>query len=303
MHRSRFTTKAREEIAACSQEQPHEQRRSFVLTTRLLSTRFVQLIGNILKPLFYLDIFLRPRKRYHIPERWPPLLRARTPRRIPRIVWQTNYTPNVTLSIYVNYLFNRLVAPTHEFRFCDDGECEALVREHYPQLIETYLSLTIGAAKADLWRILVLLTHGGVYLDIDAAFSWPPEYLLSAEQSELFVRANDGRLTNYFISAEPAHPLLAVVADRIVSNIKSNTIASVYDMTGPTVIELVAGNSSARIEPSRTVCRQGQFTKKSFQYPEHLSGYWAYEEKMRPIVKRRVAAPDVARAEGSSRVR
>jgi mannosyltransferase OCH1-like enzyme len=269
------------------------------LAARRLSTRCVQSVGNILKLVFYLDVFLRPLKRYRIPAHSPPLLRSRAPRRIPRIVWLTNYTSDVTLAVYLNYLFNRTIAPTHEFRFCDDAACEALIRSRYPELVETYLSLQIGAAKADLWRVLVLLTHGGLYLDIDAALSWPPEYLLGADQSELFVRTKDGRLTNYFLAAEPAHPVFAEVACKIVDNITSNTIASVYDMTGPTVVDLVAGRLSVRAEPFGTVCRQGQFTKKSFQYPDALKGYWAREEEKRPIV--RTKAAQTARAESKGR--
>lgn len=129
-----------------------------------------------------------------------------------------------------------------------------------------------------------------VYLDIDAAFSWSPEYLLSADQSELFVRAKDGKLTNYFLAAEAPHPVLAAVAAKIEENIALGTMTSVYDMTGPTVVDVVAGSSPVRIEPFRSVCRQGQFTKKSFQYPERLKGYWAQEEKQRPIVARKPAS-------------
>ncbi|MGW1425737.1 glycosyltransferase family 32 protein [Bradyrhizobium manausense] len=280
----RFTIKSAEEANACGRGAQHGWSHLFGLAVRRFSTDCMQLVGNILKLFFYLDIRLRPHKRYRIPALSPPLLSPRAPRQIPRVVWLTNYTHDVTLSIYVNYLFNRLVAPTHEFRFCDDPECEAFIKSHHPDFVETYLSLQIGAAKADLWRVLVLLTNGGVYLDVDAAFSWSPEYLLSADQSELFVRAKDGRLTNYFLAAEPSHPALAAVAAKIAENIASGTITSVYDMTGPTVIDLVAGNSSLRIEPFRLVCRQGQFTKKSFQYPEQLRGYWAHEEKKRPIV-------------------
>lgn len=72
-------------------------------------------------------------------------------------------------------------------------------------------------------------------------------------------------------------------------------IASVYDVTGPTVVDLVAGRLSVRAEPFGTVCRQGQFTKKSFQYPDALKGYWAREEEKRPIVRTKAAetAPPV----------
>lgn len=66
-------------------------------------------------------------------------------------------------------------------------------------------------------------------------------------------------------------------------------------MTGPTVVDFVAGNSSVRIEPSKSVCRQGQLTKKSFQYPDDMRGYWAFEEQKRPIVRRKLASPAQAK--------
>ncbi|MGY3690556.1 mannosyltransferase OCH1-like enzyme [Bradyrhizobium sp. USDA 3240] len=192
----------------------------------------------------------------------------------------TNYTADVTLSVYVNYLFNRCMAPTHEFRFCSDVECEAFVRSQHPEHIETYLSLRIGAARTDFWRVLVLLAHGGVYVDIDAAFCWPPELMLSVDQSELFVLTKDDKLTNYFLAAEPTHPVLAKIATKIAENITSGTMTSIYDMTGPTVVDLIAGGILVRAEPFRLVCLA-------------LKGYWAREEEKGPNVVRRRLKPAI----------
>jgi mannosyltransferase OCH1-like enzyme len=259
---------------------------------RFASIRCVQLFGNLLKFIFYVDILLRPAKRYRIPDVWPPLLRTSNAKKIPRIVWQTNYTKEVTLSVYVNYLFNRFIAPTYEFRFYGDSECEEFVKASQPsEMFEAYSRLQIGAAKADLWRVLVLLTHGGVYLDADAAFCWPPEFLLRPDQTELFILEKDRKLTNYFLAAAPNHPVLAAIAYKIVQNIQANSLQSVYDMTGPTVVDEVARSASVEIELSRSVCRQGQFTKKVFQYPDKLKGYWGKEQAERPIVRPKEASP------------
>ncbi|WP_420965466.1 hypothetical protein [Bradyrhizobium sp. B120] len=74
-------------------------------------------------------------------------------------------------------------------------------------------------------------------------------------------------------------------------------MTSVYGMTGPTLVDLIAGNAPVRIEMFRSVCRQGQFTKKSFQYPDVRNGYWAREEEKGPIV---VAAPSPPNAQPTS---
>ncbi len=253
---------------------------------RRASTTLVQFLGNALKIIFYVDFKLRPEKRYRIPAVSPAKRQTGSEKNIPRIFWQTNYSADVTLSVYVNYLFNRLLTPTFEHRFCDDDECQKFVRERCSrEMYECYSRLQIGAAKADLWRVLVLLHEGGIYLDIDAALSWSPESFLSPDQNELFLRERDGRLTNYFFAASPGHGTFADIRDRIASNINSNSLKSVYDMTGPTVVDTVARSALVRIEMAKLVCRQGQFTKKSFQYPDNLRGYWAREQEKRQIVK------------------
>ena len=253
---------------------------------RRASTTLVQFLGNALKIIFHIDFKLRPEKRYRIPAVSPAKRQPRTEKNIPRIFWQTNCSADVTLSVYVNYLFNRLLTPTFEHRFCDDDACQKFVRERCSrEMYECYSRLQIGAAKADLWRVLVLLHEGGIYLDIDAALSWSPESFLSPDQKELFLRDRDGRLTNYFLAASPGDSLFAAIRDRIATNIDSNSLKSVFDMTGPTVIDDVARSTPVNIEESRLVCRQGQFTKKRFQYPDNLKGYWAREQEKRPIVK------------------
>jgi mannosyltransferase OCH1-like enzyme len=253
----------------------------------LITTGYIQLIGNFLKVAFYLDRFLRPSKRYTIPSVSAPRARAKSSKKIPRIVWLTNYTNQVTLSIYVNYLFNRWIAPTFEFRFCSDEDCAKFIKEHFSaEIYDCYSRLQIGAAKADLWRVLVLYIHGGIYLDIDAAFSWSPESLLGPTQDELFIRAKDGKLTNYFLASAPENPIFKNIADQIVKNIAGGTITSVYDMTGPTVVDTIAGAASVQVQPHKLVCRQGQFTNKLFQYPDNKTGYWAKEELQTHIVKK-----------------
>ncbi|WP_375414570.1 glycosyltransferase family 32 protein [uncultured Bradyrhizobium sp.] len=253
---------------------------------RRAATTAVQLLGNALKIIFFIDFKVRPTKRYRIPAVSAPRREPKNAKKIPRIFWQTNHSADVTLSVYVNYLFNRLLTPTFEHRFVSDDECEEFIRENCSsETYDCYSRLQIGAAKADLWRVLVLLHKGGIYLDIDAAFSWSPESFLSSDHSELFLREGDGRLTNYFMAASPGSTILAGIRDRAVHNIKMNSLKSVFDMTGPSVVDAVAGRAAVEIERSKLVCRQGQFTKKIFQYPDNMRGYWAREQEQKAIVK------------------
>lgn len=246
----------------------------------------MQVNGNLLKAFMYLHFRLLPRARYSIPASAPAWWPSTQPRKIPRIVWQTNYTDQVTLPIYLNYLWNRLMSPTHEHRFCDDNACDAFIRlEFSPEIYASWSRLQIGAAKADFWRVLVLLRYGGFYMDMDAGLCWPAEGLVSSEDSDLFIRNPDGSLTNFFMACAPGSPLLEAIAEKIMSNINENTLKSVFDMTGPTVLGEVVNHDSTNIEHSRIVCRQGLLTSKIFQYPNNLQGYWVKDQQNTSILK------------------
>lgn len=253
---------------------------------RPIVTALIQLIGNLFKVVFYADLRLRPKKRYTVPSFSPPLLGAASPRSIPRIVWLTNYSNRVTLSVYANYLFNRLIAPTFEFRFRDDEDCARFINEHCSaEVRDLYSRLQIGAAKADFWRILVLSAHGGIYMDVDAALLWPPEWFLEPHQSELLIRPKDGKLTNYFLATAPGNPIFKTIADRISTNIAENSIKSVFDMTGPTVVDAVASVFPIHTAPYNLVCKQGIFTNKAFQYPDDKTRYWVTAQAQMDIVR------------------
>jgi len=83
------------------QHQPASWHSNLVL--RRASTTLVQLLGNALKIIFFIDFKLRPGKRYRIPAVSPVRRQIKNAKKIPRIFWQTNHSAEVTLSVYVNW--------------------------------------------------------------------------------------------------------------------------------------------------------------------------------------------------------
>ncbi len=254
---------------------------------RAIRHKAVKILGNGLKPVFELHHRLFPHKRFLIPE-FAPARRPRPARdRVPYIIWQTNYSNQVTLSLYVNYLFNRWLTPEFEYRYSSDDACDAFVRENYPGAVhEAYARLNVGAARADFWRVLVLLKHGGIYLDIDSNLVRRPADYLGGVTTEIFLQAGNGEITNYFIAAAPEHEVLARIADAIRTNIEEATLTSVYKMTGPTVVDrIVKASPGLRVEDYRGYCTQGQFTNKRLQYAGKKHGAWWTEQKANGILK------------------
>ena len=248
--------------------------------------RSIKVLGNACKVAFSIHLRLFPKARWDLPINSPARKIAVAPKRIPRIVWQTNYSNRVSLPIFVNFKFNRFIAPTYEHRYCDDYACDALVRENYPGAIwDAYSKLQVGAAKADFWRLLVLHKHGGIYLDIDSNFAAPPEKFINPDASEILIAMKDGEITNYFMASEPGNPLLMRIVDKVVTNINENKLDSVYDLTGPTVVHAVATEQGIKPVLYKSVCTQGQFTNKKSQYVDKPNGAWWTEQSEKSIVR------------------
>jgi len=247
----------------------------------------IKLGANLLKAACYVVFLLAPSKRFQIVSHGKPLYpRTDQPAGVPLIIWQTNFTNRVTLPVYLNYLFNRMMAPHHEYRFMVTDEREAFIRENFPpEVLEAYLQLQIGAAQADLWRLLVLQKFGGVYMDIDAHLVWPLHWSIPPEVTELYLRIKTGEISNYFIASAPNNPRLQRVIDRIVQNIRERSSENVYNLTGPGVFNEVLSSEDVPTTYYLTTVNQGNFTNEFFQYIDKPQGKWTKEQHKVSVLK------------------
>ncbi|QJQ99307.1 glycosyltransferase [Halomonas sp. PGE1] len=254
-------------------------------TLIVATSRLIKLVANITKVISYPFHWVLPKKRFTLPEQAAPLLKGGKPSPIPRIVWQTNFTNRVTLPVYLNYLFNRIMAPGFEYRFMITEARRKFIAEHYPEILPHYERLQIGAAQADLWRLLVLHKFGGVYLDIDAHQIWPLSCIVGTEREELYVTTRKGELSNYFIASAADNPNLARLIERVVENIQENKLTNVFDITGPGVfIEQLDLNAVDTVS-YRYAVNQGSFTNEHFQYVDKPAGKWTREQKITSVLR------------------
>ena len=62
----------------------------------------------------------------------------------------------------------KLLNPDMNIHLYDDEKCIQFFKENYPPLfLEIFLFIKDGPIKADFWRICVLFTYGGCYVDAD----------------------------------------------------------------------------------------------------------------------------------------
>ena len=247
---------------------------------RWLFSRGTKIYGNSTKLISWALYLLNPHLRFSIPHTSGPLLARPQKHKIPKIIWQTNYTDRVTIAVYFNYLCNRWLSPTYSYRFMRE-----FINEQFPgRIAEAYAKLQIGAAQADLWRLLVLYRFGGVYLDIDAHVAWPLGLAIDPDLDELYVLHRGGKLSNYFIASVQENPNLALVIDAVLKNIDRPTTTNIFELTGPAVLHDALSNANVPTAPYAMTCYQGSFTNEFFQYVDHPQGKWVrIQGEVRPI--------------------
>ncbi|PNH88016.1 glycosyl transferase [Vibrio diazotrophicus] len=245
----------------------------------MVANRTIKLLGNIFKVLSYPFHFILPKVRFTIPEYSPAKLKSSNDSGVTKVIWQTNYSNRSALPVYLNYLFNRLMSLSYDYRYVSTEAREEYLKQNAPkEVYEAYLKLTDGAAQADLWRVTTLYKEGGIYMDIDATLVWPLSKLLKGVKDALYIKIkNDTEITNYFLATAPNNPHFKKVLDAIVNNIENyDPKKGVYGTTGPKVFNDVLANEAIQSKRRRYVCIQGTFTNEYFQYLDKPRGKWTH---------------------------
>ncbi|WP_094751582.1 glycosyltransferase family 32 protein [Psychromonas sp. CD1] len=246
-----------------------------------ISNRLSKIIGNICKILAYPFHFLFPNKRFIIPEFSNVKIKIKNKHKIPKIIWQTNYSNRSTLPVYLNYLFNRLMSLDYEYHYVSTEERLIFIEKHCSdEIFQNFKLLIDGAAQADLWRLIVLYYKGGVYLDIDANFVWPLAKMLNIDADAVYLKIkNNTEFTNYFIATAPNNKNIELMIHLIISNIKNRKIdGGVYNMTGPGVLNAILKNKDVISRIHRETCIQGSFTNEYFQYLDKPGTKWTHKK-------------------------
>lgn len=161
---------------------------------------------------------------------------------IPKIIHQTFYSTSLPDELTLNIGELKRLNPDWEYCFWDDSAIEKFIGDNYPISVLTSfnkIDSTYGAARADLFRYLLMYKCGGVYLDIKSCTDKPlnevlkpdDRYLLSYWQNregEEFQgwgkhpelgSFNRGEFQQWYIACAPGHPYLKSVIESVLRNI------------------------------------------------------------------------------------
>jgi len=160
---------------------------------------------------------------------------------IPRIIHQTFYDRALPPELQANVDSLRARNPDWEYRFYDDADMLSFVRHEYgAAVLDKFERINpgYGAARADLFRYLLMYKVGGLYLDIKSSATRPLSSVIRADDRLLLSNwdALDGSRTGWgdhyelrgiaagefqqwFIACAPGHPCMKAVLDTVIANL------------------------------------------------------------------------------------
>lgn len=135
--------------------------------------------------------------------------------------------------------------PEFTYYFHDDEAVDRLLEASatFPHAAALARScLNSGAAKADLWRLLVLFEYGGVYADMDSAPGRFDSQILGANDQAFVVIDKDKLFSQFFMVFEPKHPFLYMFIHSTLEALSALADTGKYNpvkVTGPGMMRSV----------------------------------------------------------------
>ena len=147
-----------------------------------------------------------------------------------RYVWQTykiKDLPQQAEAARETWISNN---PDWECELYDDEDIEKYIKNYWStKMYKFFQALPIGVMKADLWRYLILKTHGGVYSDIDSECLkpislWEDEQKFDTKDILLVGLENDEHFCQWTIYSTKEHPVMKYVCEFILNSYEENGI-------------------------------------------------------------------------------
>lgn len=161
---------------------------------------------------------------------------------IPKRIFQTWKTKNLSPELQANVDRLKSKNPTYEYTLFDDDDCRKYLLDNFGErYVRAFDELNSGAFKADLWRYAILYKEGGVYIDMDMELLVPLDDIIQGELVSIADRKKSDLVPSAvyqaFIASVPNHPVLLHALDISTYNVLSFHIPDTdcTDITGPIV--------------------------------------------------------------------
>ena len=135
------------------------------------------------------------------------------PRKIPRLLHFTSKSRCMTPAFVYNIdKWKRVLGSKYSIYIHDDTAIDKFIYHRrwmeFPEIQEVMACVTAGAAKADIWRYLIIWEYGGIYSDMDSAPNKFGIDTITTSDDAWFPLEALGIPAQYWFAASPRHPIM-----------------------------------------------------------------------------------------------
>ncbi len=124
--------------------------------------------------------------------------------------------------------------------YLDDVDAAAFVATHFPQYEKDFDAVVPGAFRADMLRLLLLLYHGGLYVDCGVHTVCRDFQKYLTDSTLVFADDNNAMAGSVFqgvLAAVPGHPWIAAAVRLVMDNVHRRVYGDhCLDITGPRAV-------------------------------------------------------------------
>lgn len=147
---------------------------------------------------------------------------------IPKIIWQTFKTNKLHKKSYEYVKTWKELNPDYEYRFFTDNDIIEFIKNEFPEYLNLYKKITIGAIKSDFWRLLVLYKYGGIYADIDSFCSKPLNTLIKEKDTYITcIHKNHKHCQHFCLIVEAKNDIIKLCLDQAIYNLENYNIKTI----------------------------------------------------------------------------
>ncbi|MCG7349501.1 glycosyltransferase family 32 protein [Sphingomonas sp. ACRSK] len=241
-----------------------------------------------------------------------------TDRAIPRRLHQIYLSGEPPAPLRTNVDAIRALNPGWDHCLYNAAAAERFIADEYgPAVLQRYLAIApgYGAARADLFRYLLIYRLGGVYLDVKSGADQPFDAVLGPNDTFIVAQWDNapdgthfnaalhpelrdvpgGEFQQWHVIAAPGHPFLRAVIERVLHLIDSynpyrvGVGLNVIRVTGPipytlAIAPLLSHHSHRRIATERAIGLHYSTLGSDDAHKRHFRGH--YSRRRTPIVGR-----------------
>jgi mannosyltransferase OCH1-like enzyme len=238
-----------------------------VVMKRRLSRHVLAVLAAFLFTAYLLrlpiQILFQSRDEYAIDPEWPlaPSADPPPPQHIPKIIHHV-YGIWSDAEMPADWAANRKgcmeMHPDYEFKLWDGKASRQFLEEKFPWFLETWENYRYPVERADSIRYFILLTYGGMYLDLDVGCKRRIDPLL--KYPAIMAGVKNMGLSNSIMGSMPNHPYF----ENLVSSLQSYDrdwwlpYLTIMNDTGPHFVSFVWIDHLARMNALRGATSSAQ---------------------------------------------